>query len=78
MGGASMGQDCELPDVRLEHKSYPQDDKIVCERIFHTPAGRLKDRTVIAPSGKEYGTNPNPIKTEPMVKSQRICPPCDT
>ena len=58
----------DLPQVRVEQKKYQQNEFIIVERIFHTPAGRLSDRTKIPPPGREYGVFPNPIKTEYLVK----------
>ncbi|HEX9970433.1 MAG TPA: hypothetical protein VGD14_00045, partial [bacterium] len=60
----------ELPDVKVEHKKYDENDCLIVERSFHTPAGKLSDRTKIPPPGREYGVSPNPIKTEYLVKSR--------
>jgi len=60
----------ELPDVKVEHKKYDENDCLIVERSFHTPAGKLSDRTRIPPHGREYGVSPNPIKTEYLVKSK--------
>lgn len=60
----------ELPDVKVEQKKYLEDDCLIVERKFHTPAGKLSDRTKIPPAGREYGVSPNPIKTEYLVKGR--------
>ena len=74
-----------LPDVRVDQRRYPEGDYEVVERTFHTPAGRLSDRTKIPPAGREYGVSPNPIKTEYLVKGpgdldalRYILPPINT
>jgi uroporphyrinogen decarboxylase len=59
----------DLPEVKVEQKKYTQDDMLIVERIFHTPAGKLMDRTKIPPSGREYGVFPDPLRTEHLVKS---------
>jgi uroporphyrinogen decarboxylase len=58
-----------LTDVKVEQKKYIEDDCLVVARTFHTPAGKLSDRTKIPPSGREYGVDPNPLKTEHLVKN---------
>jgi len=58
----------ELPDVDVEQKKYVEDDCLIIERTFHTPAGTISDRTKIPPAGREYGVSPNPVKTEYLVK----------
>ncbi len=60
----------ELRDVKVEQKKYAENDCLIVERTFHTPAGTLSDRTTIPPPGREYGVSPNPIKTEYLVKSR--------
>lgn len=60
----------ELPGVTVEQKKYNEDDCLIVERTFHTPAGKLSDRTRIPPGGREYGVSPNPIKTEYLVKNK--------
>jgi uroporphyrinogen decarboxylase len=60
----------DLPDVRVETTRYEEGNYQVVERVFHTPAGTLTDQTKIAPSGREYGMSPNPMKTEHLVKSR--------
>jgi hypothetical protein len=60
----------ELKDVKVEQNKYAENDCLIVERTFHTPAGRLSDRTKIPPPGREYGVSPNPIKTEYLVKSK--------
>lgn len=58
-----------LPEVKVEQKKYVEDSCLIVERIFNTPAGVLSDRTKIPPPGREYGVNPNPLKTEYLIKS---------
>jgi uroporphyrinogen decarboxylase len=58
----------DLPGVEVEQSRYEEGNLTVVERTFHTPAGDISDRTKIAPSGREYGVSPNPIKTEHLVK----------
>ena len=57
-----------LPQVRVEQERHEDGEYQVVERTFHTPAGKLSDRTKIPPSGREYGMAPNPIKTEYLLK----------
>jgi hypothetical protein len=57
-----------LPEVQVDQTRYEEGEFQVVERTFHTPAGKLSDRTKIAPSGREYGVSPNPIRTEHLVK----------
>ncbi|MEI6499671.1 MAG: uroporphyrinogen decarboxylase family protein [Armatimonadota bacterium] len=64
----------DLPEVRVEQRRYAEDAYEVVERVFHTPAGSISDRTKIAPSGREYGMSPNPMKTEFLVKSRDDIP----
>jgi len=58
-----------LPEVKVEQRKFLKDDCLIVERTFHTPAGMLSDRTKIPPAGREYGVNPNPLKTEYLIKS---------
>ncbi len=58
----------DLPEVEVEQNRYDEGNYNVVERVFHTPAGDLSDRTKIPPSGREYGVSPNAIKTEHLVK----------
>jgi uroporphyrinogen decarboxylase len=62
--------DYDLPEVTVDQRRYAEGDYEVVERTFHTPAGRLSDRTKIPPGGREYGVSPNPIKTEYLVKGR--------
>lgn len=64
----------DLPEVRVEQKRYEEGNYQVVERVFHTPAGKLSDRTKIPPSGREYGMSPNAIRTEHLVKSREDLP----
>ncbi|MCI0494886.1 hypothetical protein L0Z72_07745, partial [candidate division KSB1 bacterium] len=59
-----------LPDVKVDQKKYTENECLIVERTFHTPAGKLSDRTKIPPSAREYGVSPNPIKTEYLVKAK--------
>lgn len=63
-----------LPDVKLEQRRYPEGDFMAVERTFHTPARKLSDRILIAPSGREYGVTPNPVRTEHLLKSPADLP----
>jgi len=58
----------DLPEVRVEQKKYEEGHFVVVERVLHTPAGKLSDRTRIPPARREYGVSPNPVKTERLVK----------
>ncbi len=60
----------DLPEVKVEQKKYEEDGLLVVERTFHTPAGKISDRTKIPPSGGDYGMFPNPLKTEYLVKTK--------
>ena len=64
----SCRDEYDLPEVEVEQNRYDEGDYNVVERVFHTPAGDLSDRTKIPPSGREYGVSPNAIKTEHLVK----------
>ncbi len=57
-----------LPEVQVEQHKYQENDFIAVERTFHTPVGKLSDRTLVPPSGKVYGVNPNPVRDEFLVK----------
>jgi len=64
----SYPDEYDLPEVEVEQKRYEEGNYKVVERVFHTPAGDLSDRTKIPPSGREYGVSPNAIKSEYLVK----------
>ena len=64
----------DLPEVRVEQREYDEGPYQVVQRVFHTPAGKLSDRTKIPPPGREYGMSPNPILTEHLVKSREDLP----
>jgi len=64
----------DLPEVRVEQRRYDEGPYQVVERVFHTPAGKLTDRTKIPPPGREYGMSPNPLLTEHLVKSRDDLP----
>lgn len=59
-----------LTDASLEVKTFNDGELQVIERSFHTPAGILRDVKKVAPSGREYGLNPNPIHIEPLIKDR--------
>ena len=63
-------EEYDLPEVRVEQRRSAEGDYQVVERIFHTPAGLLSDRTKIPPGGGRFGVSPNPIKTENLVKDR--------
>jgi DNA-binding GntR family transcriptional regulator len=67
-------EEYSLPEVKVEQTRYQEGNYQVVERTFHTPAGKLSDRTKIPPSGREYGMAPNPIKTEFLVKGKDDIP----
>ncbi|MCX6992600.1 MAG: hypothetical protein NT011_05570 [Kiritimatiellaeota bacterium] len=64
----SFPDEYALPGVTVEQKKYQEQEFGVVERVFHTPAGTLSDRTKIPPAGREFGVAPNPIRTEHVVK----------
>jgi hypothetical protein len=70
----SYPESYDLPEVKVDTIRYEQNEHQVVERSFHTPAGRLSDRTKIPPSGREYGMSPNPMKTEYLVKGRDDLP----
>lgn len=59
----------DLPGVKVEQRKYAEGDFTAVERTFHTPAGPLSDRILIPPSGREFGVQPNPVRTEHLVKT---------
>lgn len=67
-------EEYNLPEVKVEQRKYEDGNYQVVERTFHTPAGKLSDRTKIPPSGREYGMSPNPFKTEYLVKGREDIP----
>lgn len=58
----------DLPDVKVEQRKYPEGDFTAVERTFHTPAGKLSDRILVPPDGREFGVTPNPVRTEHLIK----------
>lgn len=66
----SYPDEYNLPEVEVKQNKYQEGKLIIVERTFNTPAGKLSDRTMIPPSGREYGVSPNPVKTEHVVKSR--------
>lgn len=64
----------DLPEVWVDQERYVEGEYEIVERTFHTPAGRLSDRTKIPPAGREYGMSPNPVKTEYLVKGREDLP----
>lgn len=63
-----------LAEVKVEQRKYAEGDFTAVERTFHTPAGTLSDRILVAPSGREFGVTPNPVRTEHLVKSPADLP----
>ncbi|MCF7687670.1 MAG: uroporphyrinogen decarboxylase family protein [Cephaloticoccus sp.] len=63
-----------IPQVRVEQSKYQEGDFTVVERTFLTPAGNLSDRIMIPPPGREFGVNPNPVRTEYLVKEPADLP----
>ena len=61
----------DLEDVRVEVTVRHEGERTLMERVFHTPAGRLSDRMVRYPPGKEWGIAPNPHWEERLVKDER-------
>jgi len=57
-------------DIKLETQVSQDNELKVIKRIFHTPAGKLQDIIKVAPSGREYGVSPNPIKLEWLIKDR--------
>ncbi len=57
-----------LPEVKVEQRKYQEGDFVAVERTFYTPAGKLSDRILIPPSGREFGVTPNEVRTEHLVK----------
>ncbi|MBW7893498.1 MAG: hypothetical protein H3C27_00155 [Opitutaceae bacterium] len=64
----------DLPDVRVDQRKSREGDFTVVERVFHTPAGRLSDRIMVPPAGREFGVTPNPVRTEHLVKGPEDLP----
>lgn len=64
----------DLPGVRVEQCKSREGDFTVVERVFHTPEGRLGDRIMVPPSGREFGVTPNPVRTEHLVKGPEDLP----
>ncbi len=60
----------DLPEVEVTQKKSMDNQLIVVERTFHTPAGDLTDRTQIPPKGTKFGISPDPFKTEYLVKER--------
>jgi uroporphyrinogen decarboxylase len=60
----------DLPEVQVDQRRSRDGDLEAIERTFHTPAGRLSDRILVAPPGREYGVSPNPVRTEHLVKER--------
>jgi len=58
----------DLPGVRVEQRKSQQGDFVAVERTFHTPTGKLSDRILVPPNGREFGVTPNPVRTEHLVK----------
>ena len=56
------------PQVKVRQEVDEQDGGVRVRRTFETPAGVLSDDTFLAPSGREYGVSPSPVKHENLVK----------
>jgi uroporphyrinogen decarboxylase len=55
-------------DVRVTQQVTQEDGGRTIARTFETPAGPLTDITFQAPSGREYGLSPSPVKHEHLIK----------
>ena len=58
-----------LPGVKVEQRKYAESDFTAVDRTFNPPAGQLSDRILIAPAGREFGVQPNPVRTEHLLKT---------
>ena len=58
----------DLKDVSVSATWEKVPDGTVLARTFETPAGTLKDRTIIPTAGGEFGIAPNPHIAEHLVK----------
>jgi hypothetical protein len=67
-------KDCEikksyLNDVSAEVKYECKGDLINITRIFHTPAGQLKEKVILPkPGATQYGIDPDPCRVEYLIK----------
>jgi hypothetical protein len=66
--GPSLHYSYLPPDVKITQQIEEQDAAYTVHRRFDTPAGPLTDEIFVAPSGREYGVSPNPVKREHLVK----------
>ena len=57
-----------IPQVRVEQKKTQEGAFVIIQRTFHTPAGKLSDKTCIPPRGQEFGVDPTPVKREYLLK----------
>jgi uroporphyrinogen decarboxylase len=64
----SYPESYDIPQVRVEQKKEQEGPFVIVQRTFHTPAGKLSDRTCIPPPGQEFGVDPTPVKREYLVK----------
>lgn len=59
----------DLPEVEVQLSRRQEGDCEIIERSFRTPAGTISDVTRVAPSGREYGVSPNPVRHKHLVES---------
>jgi len=60
---------CKLPGVEERREERVENGYTVLRRVFRTPEGELTDETRFPPADAAYGIDPNPIRTEHLVKS---------
>jgi len=60
---------CELPGVEQLREERTENGYTVLRRVFRTTEGELTDETRFPPADASYGIDPNPIRTEYLVKS---------
>ena len=58
-----------LPGVEERQEEWWEGGYRVVRRVFATPAGELTDVTRFPPHDPAYGINPDPVRTEHLVKS---------
>lgn len=68
--GSALGQFGDLPEVAVEVRVRNERDHVWYERVFHTPAGDLRDVIQWARPDIGFGDGPNPHRVEPLVKSR--------
>jgi len=67
------GATSDLPytkNVKIDIKTWQENEFTAVRRIFHTPSGVLSDTTMLPPKKPEYGVSPNPFKTEWLIKEK--------